>query len=75
MTVKVLGLREDPDTEKALSLLVAANITYELVDVATTGIAGFLQRDLDVRELPVVLSWNGKVEGLKAIAAFAQQPR
>ena len=39
------------------------------------GIAGFLERDLDVRELPVVLSWNGKVEGLKAIAAFAQQPK
>lgn len=70
MTVKLFGLPNDPDTEKAESMLSQAHIGYKLVDVEKAGILASLDRDLDVKELPVMIVPNGKVEGIRAIEGF-----
>jgi hypothetical protein len=73
--VMLLGLTEDPDTDKAETILNEAKIRYEVVDVASTGIVAFLDRDLDVKQLPCVLAPDRKVEGLEAIKGFARTLR
>lgn len=73
MTVKLFGLSGDPDTERAVSMLSEARVTYKLVDVEETGILGSLDRDLDVKELPFMIVQNGKVEGLEAIEGFLRR--
>lgn len=75
MTVKLFALPDDPDTERAREILGQANIGYELVDVESTGIVAFLDRDLDVRELPFILAQSGKIEGLEAIRGFAARSK
>jgi hypothetical protein len=72
MTVKLFALSGDPDTDTARSILSAADIGYELVDVEEAGILASLDRDLDVKELPFVIAQNGKFEGLRAIEGFVR---
>ena len=68
--VRLFAISADPDTEKAKILLKQANIEYHLVDVEREGVLGFLDRDLDVRDLPFILVAGGKIEGIEAIKGF-----
>jgi len=68
--VRLFALSTDPDTEKATALLKQAKIEFQIVDVERTGVLAFLDRDLDVRQLPFILAGGGKFEGLSAIEGF-----
>lgn len=75
MTIKLFALLGDPDTKKASALLEQAEILYEVVDVETTGILAYLDRDLDVKVLPFIIAQNAKFEGLEAIRGFATRSK
>ncbi len=71
MMVKLYVLRDDPDTEQAGVLLSRANVGYSLIDVESSGILPFLDRDLGVSKLPFIITENAKFEGLDGIREFA----
>jgi hypothetical protein len=68
--VRLFAIATDPDTERAENLLRSAQIEYRFVDPDREGVLACLERDLDVRRLPFLLSGSGKIEGIEAIEGF-----
>ena len=71
--VKLYTVKGHHDSQDARELLDAANIEVVEIDVRSTGIIAYLQRDLGAKSLPVALTSDGVLTGIEDIRTHLAQ--